>query len=61
VCVCRQANTVNKDSGSKPSWLLDSVASHHVTGDLANHTSTHDYTGNDKLVVANGLGGHATP
>jgi len=39
----RQANTVNKDSGSKRFWLLDSGASHHVIGDLANLTLAHDY------------------
>ena len=50
----RQANTVNKDSGSDSSWLLDSSASHHVTRDLANLTLAYDYTGNDKLVVTNG-------
>jgi len=45
---------VNKDSDSKPSWLLDSGTSHLVTSDLANLTWAHDYSGNDKLVVANG-------
>ena len=45
----RQANMVNKE----PLWLLDSDASHHVTRDLANLILAHDYTGNDKLVVAN--------
>jgi len=47
-----QANMVNKE----PLWLLDSGTSHHVTRDLANLTLAHDYTGNDKLVVANGKG-----
>jgi len=51
-----QANMVNKDSDSKPSWLLDSGASHNVIGDLANLILSHDYTGNDKLVVPNGKG-----
>jgi len=46
----RQANMVNKET----SWLLDSGASHHVTRDLVNLTLAYDYTGNDKLVVANG-------
>jgi len=45
-----QANTVNKDSGSESSWLLDFSTSHHVTRDLANLTLACDYTGNDKLV-----------
>ena len=53
---CRQANTVNKDSGSEPFWLLDYGSSHHVTRDLANLTLAHDYIGNDKLVVVNGKG-----
>ena len=48
----RQANMVNKE----PPWLLDSGASHQVTRDLANLTLAHDYTSNDKLVVANGKG-----
>jgi len=52
----RQENTVNKDPDFEPSWLLDSSTSHHVTGDLANLTLPHDYTENDKLVVANGNG-----
>jgi len=53
---CCQANTVNKDSDSEPSWLLDSSASYQVIGDLANLTLAHDYTGNDKLVIANDKG-----
>jgi len=47
---------VNKDSDSEPSWLLDYDTSHHVTGDLASLTLVYDYTGNDKLVDANGKG-----
>jgi len=52
----RQVNMVNKDSGSEPSWLWASGVSHHVIGDLANLTLAHDYTSNDKIVVANGKG-----
>jgi len=53
---CHQANTVDKDSDSEPSWLLDSCTSHHLIGDLANLTLAHDYTGSDKLMVANSKG-----
>jgi len=35
---------------------LDSGASHHVIGDLANLTLAPGYIGNDELVVVNGKG-----
>ena len=51
-----QANSMQKDSSSEPTWLLDSGASYHATQDLANLSLANDYTGNDQLVVANGKG-----
>ncbi|CAI0451502.1 unnamed protein product, partial [Linum tenue] len=41
---------------SSTQWLMDSAASHHVTGDLGNLSLYSDYTGPDELIVGNGSG-----
>ena len=37
-------------------WFMDIGATHHVTPDLTNMTSTNPIAGSDKLFVGNGTG-----
>ena len=41
---------------SNPNWLVDSAASHHVTGDLRNLSTHSPYHGSDSVIVGNGMG-----
>ena len=39
-----------------PNWVVDSVASHHVTGDFKNLITVSPYQGSDSVLVGNGIG-----
>ena len=42
------------NSSANESWYLDSGASHHLTQNLGNLTSTSPYTGTDRVTIGNG-------
>ncbi|KAE8667725.1 hypothetical protein F3Y22_tig00112383pilonHSYRG00494 [Hibiscus syriacus] len=46
-----QAHTASSNSGR---WIVDSGATHHITPDASNLTTSSDYTGPGKVVVGNG-------
>lgn len=39
-----------------PSWLMDSVATHHITSDLANLSMHVPYTGAEEVLIGDGSG-----
>ncbi|GMY39318.1 Retrovirus-related Pol polyprotein from transposon RE2 [Fagus crenata] len=48
---CPQFNSQNDKN-----WLLDSAASHNITGDLSNLSIHSKYDGTDEVILRNGLG-----
>ena len=49
--------TANCASTSKDTkWLIDSAASHNITGDLANLSVHSEYDGTDEVVIGDGSG-----
>ena len=47
-------HSVNPTITDTPSWLLDSGATNHITGDLNNLHLHHPYQGTDQVTVGNG-------
>lgn len=43
-------------TGKEKTWLLDSVASHNITGDLANLSVHSEYDGTDEVILGDGSG-----
>ena len=50
------ANSTFVAHGSDPKWLMDSAASHNITGDLNNLTIHSEYDGSDEVVLGDGSG-----
>ena len=50
------ANCAHTSSQQDQKWLLDSAASHNITGDLANLTVHSEYDGTDEVVIGDGSG-----
>lgn len=47
-------------NGTLSNWLMDSIASHHVTTDLKNLTLHQPYKGPNDIVIGDGTGLHIT-
>ena len=50
------ANCAQTSTGKEKSWLLDSAASHNITGDLANLSVHSEYDGTDEVILGDGSG-----
>ncbi|KAF5461736.1 hypothetical protein F2P56_017811 [Juglans regia] len=50
------ANCVTTSSQQDQKWLLDSTASHNITGDLTNLSIHFEYDGTDEVVIGDGSG-----
>lgn len=50
------ANHVSSSTITNSGWLVDSVASHQVTGDLQNLPFRYEYHDPDELFIGDGLG-----
>ncbi|WKA01767.1 hypothetical protein VitviT2T_020032 [Vitis vinifera] len=48
------ANYVATSPATNPKWLIDSGASHNITGDLANLSIHSEYDGTDEVVIGDG-------
>ncbi|KAF5468276.1 hypothetical protein F2P56_012440 [Juglans regia] len=48
------ANYVTTSPATDTKWLLDSGASHNITGDLANLSVHYEYDGTDEVVIGDG-------
>ena len=53
-------NYVSVSPATNPKWLIDSEASHNITGDLANLSIYCEYDGIDEVVIGDGLGLHVS-
>ena len=49
-------NCATASNGSDKNWLLDSVASHNITGDLSNLSIHSKYDGTNEVVLSDGSG-----
>ncbi|KAE8682385.1 Detected protein of unknown function [Hibiscus syriacus] len=47
-------NCATSSNGKDKNWLLDSVASHNITGDLSNLSINSEYDGTDEVTLGNG-------
>ena len=54
------ANYVATSPTTNPKWLIDSRASHNITGDLANLSIHSEYDGTDEVVIGEGSGLHVS-
>jgi hypothetical protein len=50
------ANCATSSTGKDKNWLLDSAASHNITGDLSNLSIHSEYDGTDEVLLGNGSG-----
>ncbi|GMY30384.1 CCHC-type integrase [Fagus crenata] len=51
---CQLSNCASTSKDTK--WLIDSAASHNITGDLANLSVHSEYDGTDEVVIGDGSG-----
>ena len=49
-----KATTASASSVADPSWYIDSGATNHITPDINNLSTSHEYRGTMKLAVGNG-------
>uniref|UniRef100_A0A2N9H783 CCHC-type domain-containing protein n=1 Tax=Fagus sylvatica TaxID=28930 RepID=A0A2N9H783_FAGSY len=49
-------NCAQTSTGKDKNWLLDSAASHNITGDLANLSVHSEYDGTDEVILGDGSG-----
>ena len=49
-------NYATASNGRDKNWLLDSAASHNITGDLSNLSIHSEYDGTDEVILGDGLG-----
>ena len=54
------ANYVATSPATNPKWLIDSRASHNITGDLANLSIHSEYDDIDEVVIGDGSGLHVS-
>ena len=54
------ANYVATSPTTNTKWLIDSGASHNITGDLANLSIHSEYDGTDEVVIGDGSGLHVS-
>ncbi len=47
-------NCAQTSMGKEKNWLLDSAASHNITGDLANLSVHSEYDGTDEVILGDG-------
>jgi hypothetical protein len=50
------ANCATSSTGKDKNWLLDSAASHNITGDLSNLSIHSEYDGTDEVLLGDGSG-----
>uniref|UniRef100_A0A2N9HT29 Reverse transcriptase Ty1/copia-type domain-containing protein n=1 Tax=Fagus sylvatica TaxID=28930 RepID=A0A2N9HT29_FAGSY len=51
---CMQASSGSSSFGKDKTWLLDSAASHNITGDLSNLSIHSEYDGTDEVILGDG-------